>query len=268
MKKIIPILCIALLLSCFTGCEKKSDDSESGPVASGSPDAAGSPEQSANPGVAGSPEQSANPDASGSPEQSASPPDASASPEPTIDPGPEQSPKPTSSPVVTNAPETDSSPEPGVSPDPEISPEPPVTDPGAADGINDNLDSLMNRLYANLDDSVTVPIVFSTSLTEEMDFPESGIVYYIGARGLPFTEGLASEAMIGAIAHSVVLLRLAPGADVEGVKRQIREGIDPMKWICNGVTRDEVIVENIGDLVLLVLSPDGPAYREAFFKLV
>ena len=125
----------------------------------------------------------------------------------------------------------------------------------------------MEKLYENLDESVQKPFVANIVLSENMDFPDSGIVYYIGARGIPFSEGIASEALIGAIAHSVVLLRMEPGANIENVKRQMWEGIDPMKWICNGVRRDEVIVENIGNLVLLVLSPDGLAYRDAFYKL-
>ena len=125
----------------------------------------------------------------------------------------------------------------------------------------------MQLIYDSLDDSVGIPFVANTTLSEDMTFPDSGIVYYIGARGIPFTEGIASEALIGAVAHSVVLLRMAPGADIEGAKRQIREGIDPMKWICNGVPREDVVVENIGNLILLVLSPDGQAYRSAFLSL-
>ena len=125
----------------------------------------------------------------------------------------------------------------------------------------------MQRLYDNLDDSVAVPFVANTALSEDMSFPDSGIVYYIGVRGIPFTEGIASESVIGAVAHSVVLLRMAPGADIEGAKRQIRDGVDPMKWICTGVPREEVVVESIGNIILLVLSPDGAAYRSAFQKL-
>ena len=286
MKRIIPILCLALLLTCFAACASKDNDATN-PGAGSSTDAAGSPGASANPSPSpepsGSPGESPSPEPSGSPGAGGSPgtdpgtaPGGSPEAEISADPG--ASPEESAAPEQSQPPVTTSSPEQSASPDtsssPEASPEPPASpdpggnpDAGGGQSMNDSLENLMERLYANLDDSVTVPFVFNTPLSEDMDFPESGIVYYIGARGIPFTEGIASEAMIGAIAHSVVLIRLAPGSDIDGVKRQMREGIDPMKWICNGVPREEVIVENIGDVVLLVLSPEGPAYRDAFFRL-
>ena len=138
---------------------------------------------------------------------------------------------------------------------------------GKTKNVEGSLESLMEKLYENVDGSVQVPFVNNIELSENMEFPESGIVYFIGAKDIPFTEGIASEALIGAIAHSIVLLRMADNANIENAKKQIKDGIDPMKWICNGVTREEIIVENIGNLVVLILSPDGPAYRDAFLKL-
>jgi len=141
---------------------------------------------------------------------------------------------------------------------------------GASSGesnIEGSLEELMEKLYANVDESVQLPFVGNIELSEDMAFPESGIVYYIGAKGIPFTEGIASEAVIGAIPHSLVLLRMADNADIAAAKERIRTSVDPMKWICAGVTREEVIVDSIGNLLFMVLSNDGPALHDAFKKL-
>ena len=288
MKKIALILCVALLVSCFAGCGKKDDDAETGAGIEDSPSAGngsdtsnapspGSSPDAGSPDVSDSPVATSSPSASPSPSQEPSPsPDTSTSPEasPSQSPSPSESSSPEASPSPSESPSPEPSPSPSESPSPEPSPSPipspeptPSPDTGGSSGLDGSLEDIMQRLYDNLDASVSIPFVANTTLSEDMSFPDSGIVYYIGARGIPFTEGIASEALIGAVAHSVVLLRMASGADIEGAKRQIRDGIDPMKWICNGVMREDVVVESIGNIIMLVLSPDGPAYRSAFGKL-
>ena len=123
----------------------------------------------------------------------------------------------------------------------------------------------MEKLYENTDPDVFRPFVGNIELSEDMD---RNIEYFVGAKGIPFKEGIASESAIGAIAHSIVLLRMEPNADIEGAKQKMRSGIDPRKWICAGVDDDQVIVDNIGDVIILILSPDSEAYYDAFKKLV
>ncbi len=71
----------------------------------------------------------------------------------------------------------------------------------------------------------------------------------------PYVEGveaLVSEPMMGSFAHSVVLVRLPDGADVEGFANQVRANANPRKWIC--VEAEKVKVSTKGNLVLLVMS--------------
>ena len=71
----------------------------------------------------------------------------------------------------------------------------------------------------------------------------------------PYVEGveaLVSEPMMGSFAHSVVLVRLPDGADVEGFASQVRANANPRKWIC--VEAEKVKVSTKGNLVLLVMS--------------
>ena len=74
--------------------------------------------------------------------------------------------------------------------------------------------------------------------------------------------------MINASAHSVCLLRLKDGADVEQAKKAIRENVNPQKWICVGVARENIRVENIGNLILLVMDNGAPdALVQSFLSL-
>jgi hypothetical protein len=50
--------------------------------------------------------------------------------------------------------------------------------------------------------------------------------------------------------------------------KTIRNNVNPQKWICVGVDRENVIVDSIGDLVILIMSDNGPqALHEAFLNL-
>ena len=79
------------------------------------------------------------------------------------------------------------------------------------------------------------------------------VKYYLGldsADGIK--EAVFSEPMIGSIAYSVCLVRCEEGADVETVKKNISDNVDARKWIC--VTAEKVIVNNCGDVVILVMT--------------
>jgi hypothetical protein len=67
-------------------------------------------------------------------------------------------------------------------------------------------------------------------------------------------EAVSADAMINAVAHSVVLARVPEGSDIEAMKAEIEEKADPRKWICVEAEKVEVAVR--GDLVLLVMSSE------------
>lgn len=93
------------------------------------------------------------------------------------------------------------------------------------------------------------------------------LTWYIGTEDVQFEAGLASEAMITSQAHSVVLLRLKDGADIEEAKDKIAESIDPFKWVCVGVAPEKVRVESKGNLICVVLDEEnGDYYAENFLS--
>ena len=94
------------------------------------------------------------------------------------------------------------------------------------------------------------------------------VFLFLGLESLKGAEGLASEAMIGSIAHSVCLLRAPEGTDIEALKAEIKEKVDPRKWVCVGVEREEVIVDNIGNLIIMIIDSNVPEeFQKSFLEL-
>ena len=100
-----------------------------------------------------------------------------------------------------------------------------------------------------------------TELNEENE------AYFLGNNDASYIEGIASEPMMSSVAHSVVLLRVAEDADIENIETSIKENVDPRKWICVGVEDDQVIVDHVGDLVVLIMSHDADTLHESFLAL-
>ena len=109
--------------------------------------------------------------------------------------------------------------------------------------------------------------------TNEIDLSHEGAEngqeasYYIGSNDIPFAQAVASEAMIMAKAYSLVLLRMEDGADIEVAMAKIRENVDPQKWICVGVDPSDVIVDSIGNLVILIMADNSSQLHESFLAL-
>ena len=65
------------------------------------------------------------------------------------------------------------------------------------------------------------------------------------------TEAAVFGPMMGSIAYSMVMVRVAEGADVKAVAEGMKTGIDPRKWIC--VEADDLQVVSYGDVVMLIM---------------
>ena len=77
------------------------------------------------------------------------------------------------------------------------------------------------------------------------------------------TEAAAYEPMMGSMAFSMVLVRLAEGADGKAVAEAMKSGIDTRKWIC--VEADDLKVAGFGDVVMLImLNSDSGMTAQSF----
>ena len=85
-----------------------------------------------------------------------------------------------------------------------------------------------------------------------IEITNENVENYLGTNDIEFESALASESMVGSIAHSVILIRAKENQDIEALKAKIEANINPNKWIC--VTAENVIVKNKGNLILVVMS--------------
>ena len=77
------------------------------------------------------------------------------------------------------------------------------------------------------------------------------------------TEAAAFEPMMGSLAFSMVLVRVADAADSKAVAESMKAGIDTRKWIC--VEADDLKVAGFGDVVMLImLNSDSGMTAQSF----
>ena len=123
-----------------------------------------------------------------------------------------------------------------------------------------SLEGIMDRIY----DGVTEAL----PNTMQMEITKENSEYYLGIPNMEFEEAIASEPMMGSVAHSICLVKVKEGTDIETLKKEIKEKVDPRKWICVGVEREDVIVTSKGNFILLVIDQIAPKqFEESFLKL-
>lgn len=140
-------------------------------------------------------------------------------------------------------------------------------DKNKSENLEGTLKELIEKIYETADIKDESREYFTNGTTlQEVDSETAQ--YYLGKSDIEFEEALASEPMIQPGAYSLVLVRVKEGADIEKIKTDIKENVDPRKWICVGVSEENIIVDNIGDIIFLVMSDnEAKPLHEAFLAL-
>ncbi len=125
--------------------------------------------------------------------------------------------------------------------------------------IAGTLDEIMAEVYLGVNQEY--PAMMTTILDD------SNVAYFLGTDDVSYTGALASEPMMSSFAHSVVLLRVNEETDVDALMETIKTNVDPRKWICVGVEEDQVIVDHVGDLVILIMDQEAEVIHEHFLGL-
>lgn len=127
--------------------------------------------------------------------------------------------------------------------------------------IEGTLPDLMKKVYQDIPED-SLPMYL-----QDIEVTEENVENYLGTKDIEFKEALASESGVGSFAYSVVLVRVSEGADVEKTKKEIKDNIDPRKWIC--VEAEYVAVENKGDLIIVILADNelGAKIKQGFDNL-
>ena len=287
-KKIITGAVILSMSAMLFACQSKNEDSDaaSGTEITSGPEVTTSPNETENPTVTAIPsgepsvtvepneendatvtggaesiEQPETADKPGSSEITEIPevtktPEVTKAPETTKAPAPTKKPEvtkaPTKAPEATKAPTPTKKPKPTAAPTkaPKPTSTPVPTQEASKDDIlSASLSEIMDEIYSNV--TSEMPMRFDSEISKD------STSYYFGVENMDIEEALASESMIS-MPHSVCLARVKDGTDIEALKKEIKEKVNPRKWICVGVEPENVLVDNIGNLVILVMTNSSP----------
>ena len=124
-------------------------------------------------------------------------------------------------------------------------------DSGSVDVANATMEELLNKVV----EINPVEFMGGTMPIDLTDTSEDGLWNIKYNTGLDNADSITEAAvfgpMMGSMAFSMVMVRVAEGADVKTVAEGMKTGIDPRKWIC--VEADDLQVVSYGDVVMLIM---------------
>ena len=113
----------------------------------------------------------------------------------------------------------------------------------------------MEELLNKIVEKKPVEFMGGTMPIDLTDTSEDGLWMIKNYTGLDnadsITEAAFFEPMMGSIPYSMVMVRVAEGADIKAVAEGMKNGIDQRKWIC--VEADDLQVVSYGDVVMLMM---------------
>ena len=129
--------------------------------------------------------------------------------------------------------------------EPETTPEQSAPSTGAAVS-NEDMMAVIDKIYEK------VPVEFMVGSMEVDIADADALKMFTGLSDASKLNGaVVSEAMIGSIPYSMVLVNVKSAADAQSIAEQMRDGIDQRKWIC--VTADDLSVAASDTVVMLVM---------------
>lgn len=132
--------------------------------------------------------------------------------------------------------------------------------------MEENINKIMQANSVDFMGSVIKPDLKDTS--------EEGLWVLKSMTGLDSAEKITDvavyEPLTGSQAFSLVMVRVADGAETQAVAKQMKENINPAKWIC--VSADEVMAAGYGDVIMFImldsaLGKSAQSYVDAFATL-
>lgn len=130
--------------------------------------------------------------------------------------------------------------------------------------LDGTLEEILDTIYkdSNLGDDFQA-FLQTQKITEE------NASWFLG-KHIENVDAIASEPLIGSRPYSLCLIRVKEGADIDQVKKDIKDNLNTMKWVCVGIEKSELVIENIGDVVFVLISgneSDRKVLTDAFLGL-
>ena len=154
--------------------------------------------------------------------------------------------------------------------------EAPTTEPTQAptEAPAAKLEGTLEELIGKLIEAQPVEFMGGCMPIDLTDKSEDGLWFLSNYTGLSSAESITEaafyESMIGSIAYSLVMVRVAEGKDAKTVAQTMKDNINPRKWICVGA--DQIMVAGYGDVVMFIMLDSGlglsaQSYVDAFTAL-
>jgi hypothetical protein len=94
--------------------------------------------------------------------------------------------------------------------------------------------------------------IMPVDLTDTSEEGKWALSYFTGlSDASKITDVAVYESMMGSQAFSLVMVRTAEGEDAKAVAQEMKDNIDPRKWICVGA--DEIMAAGYGDTVMFIM---------------
>jgi hypothetical protein len=117
------------------------------------------------------------------------------------------------------------------------------------------LSGTLEELLAQVIEIQPVEFMGGSMTLDLTDTSEDGLWMVKNYTGLDNADSIKEaafyEAMMGSIPYSMVMVRVAEGADAATVAAAMKSGIDQRKWIC--VEADDLQVVSFNDVVMLIM---------------
>lgn len=123
-----------------------------------------------------------------------------------------------------------------------------VEQPDYSDDVNTPVDESLVKILDQVYSGVGVQIGL-----QDAAVTKSREQYYTGVTGLKYKAGVAREPLMTSQAHSTVILQMEDGADIDAAVKAIKENVDGRKWICVGVSDENILVDHVGNYILLTM---------------
>ena len=116
----------------------------------------------------------------------------------------------------------------------------------AEKNVEGTLEELMAKVYEGIPEE-NLPMMLGN-----IEVNSENVEGFLGTTEVTYKEAIASESMVGSIAHSVVLIRFNDAKEAIAAVETLKTSVNPRKWIC--VEASNVVVKNKGDLVVIIMS--------------
>ena len=121
----------------------------------------------------------------------------------------------------------------------------------SSDNLNYTSMEIVEKVYSGFGEE-DLPMLEKTDMKTMIENEMFSLENDLGIKELNYEEATVSQPMIGSIAHSVVVIKLKDTEDAATVAAEIKEKINPRKWVC--VEAEQVYVENRGNTIIAVMA--------------